>query len=166
MEHYLEFAPRKRITRASFHRRDPIKSYSQPITTPWTVELPHGSLPKLIMGFEAIIMDHKWHVYSNGPDDDGLLEVHFLRSWSGNPIVTTRIQTEDSQLGDGEEQLRGKIVAITWETDARRGPFPDEVPTEESAQKWVVDVCDWVFGIAIPWQGRDDDGPWVLVAGP
>ncbi|KAJ6442639.1 endoplasmic oxidoreductin 1 precursor [Purpureocillium lavendulum] len=151
MEHYLQFAPTQRVTKASLPRGNPAKPYVQPITTPWSVALPPGSLPKLLMGFRAEIMDHKWHVYADGPDADGFADVHFLRSWTGNPIVTARIKT-DREGGAGGEQAR--IVEITWEADPTRGPFRN-TPTEESARNWVLDVCDWVFGIRLPGQTGD-----------
>jgi len=154
MEHYLEYAPTKRVTKASFPRKIPAKDYAQPVTTPWVVALPPGSLATLLMGFRAQIMDHKWHVYAEGPDADGKVDVHFLRSWTGNPIVTARIETArrgGAEGGETSEEEAARIVEITWEADRTRGPFNHQ-PTEESAQNWVLDVCDWVFAIRLPGQ--------------
>ncbi|UNI23137.1 hypothetical protein JDV02_008974 [Purpureocillium takamizusanense] len=157
MEHYLQYAPTKRVTKASLPRKTPVRDYAQPVTTPWVVALPPGSLATLLMGFRAQIMDHKWHVYADGPDPDGRVDVHFVRSWTGNPIVTARIETqrrpEDAQQGEAREDAEpeARIVEITWEADRTRGPFI-HTPTEDTARNWVLDVCDWVFGIRLPGQ--------------
>ncbi|KAL3958396.1 hypothetical protein ACCO45_006558 [Purpureocillium lilacinum] len=113
MEHYLEYAPTKRVTKASFPRKIPAKDYAQPVTTPWVVALPPGSLATLLMGFSAQIMDHKWHVYAEGPDADGKVDVHFLRSWTGNPIVTARIETARRGGAEGERPQRRRRRA-SW----------------------------------------------------
>jgi len=161
MEHYTQYAPTKRVTKEDFPRRIPAKPFVEPVASPWSAPLPPGSLPKLIMGFKAEIMDHKWHVYTDGPDDSGILTVHFIRSWTGIPVVAAKIQAE---LDDDKKPIlenRARIVEITWEAADNRRLFKDEISTEESSRKWVVDVCDWVFGIHVPLEG--DDEPWNLV---
>lgn len=149
MEHYLEYAPTKRVTKEGILRRFPVGSFVKPVTSPWAAEFPGASLPRLIMGFQAVIMDHKWHVYTEGPNDSGTLTVYFLRSWSGYPVVAVKTQC----VLDGNRMpilgAPARIIEITWEADERRYFLNDEVPTEESARKWVVDVCDWVFGVHV-----------------
>ncbi|SPO07416.1 uncharacterized protein DNG_10110 [Cephalotrichum gorgonifer] len=150
MEHYTSFAPTSRVTRRDLSRKHhPVKEFLEPTTSPWTARLPPGSLPKLVLGFKAVIMDHKWHVYTEGPEDGGIFVVHFLRSWTVNPVVSARVQAEPDSNGSPMLENAADIVEITWEADTSRSFLPDQVETAETAKKWVVDVCEWVFGIEV-----------------
>lgn len=82
-------------------------------------------------------------IASDDPDEEGLIKVHFWRSWTGHERATVSVQV----VLDADETVRrnmdAKIVRIEWETR-------DEADKGEKSEKEIaLQVCNWVLGCAL-----------------
>jgi hypothetical protein len=114
------------------------KPFSQPVSSPWRATIPGPSLANLINGYCPSVMEEKWFVYSDGPDQNGLCAVHMHRSWGGEKMFEVRLRMG----GMGQE---GEVTEIVWESD------PDLLrwSSEEFAKSTAKEVCAWVLGVTV-----------------
>ena len=112
-------------------------SFVSPASGAWSYHLDASQTAGLLRGFEPDAMEDKWFVYSDDVSESGAASVHFLRSWTGRPIVTVTLQLED---------VGSRVTQATWETDAAHLV----TPTEAFARSTFEECCVWVLRIARP----------------
>ncbi|OCK75496.1 hypothetical protein K432DRAFT_171114 [Lepidopterella palustris CBS 459.81] len=110
---------------------------SQIGSAPWNVPLFPDQIKPLIAGFCPEAMEDKWFIYSEGPDAEGKLQLHFHRSWTGHKIFLLDIDLKR----EGSEH----VVGITWNCSIEQTGGTDEVDAKEI----VGEVCRWVLGVKL-----------------
>lgn len=112
----------------------------KPKRTPIALTLATADLPKLIEGLLPYQMEQKWHIFTIGPNPDPAgsgkqqIEVHMVRSWTGNEIFILHADVEEEAIVCREVVYESSkdVVAFT---------------TVEDATGMVRDVLQWVMGI-------------------
>jgi hypothetical protein len=111
-------ASEKRVVRSDFgiegaeepHFFEPIE---KPQTAAWEYALTTEALEKILLGFRPQMMEDKWVVLSEGPDDKGVLTTEFVRRWTGQTVAVVRTQMVEGE-GKGEA---ARFVEITWNSE-------------------------------------------------
>ncbi|KAF1955084.1 hypothetical protein CC80DRAFT_111933 [Byssothecium circinans] len=128
-----------RVT-ASDMRTNPFPASSHIRTVGWNVFLTPEKVYSLVMGFkpssDSTATDDKWFIYSQGPDQNGKLKVHFHRSWTGMKIAELFIVVD--LKGEGA----GTIVGVKW-----NGSDQTNGLDEEETKYMVSTTCSWVLGV-------------------
>lgn len=132
-------SPRARVL-GTHWRTKPIKS---PTSAKWNIPLSYDDLVKIIAGFDAQVMEERWRCVAHGPDENGLVKVHFYRSWTGYERCVLTIQTVLGDDGDIKDGQGARIVGIMWET--REGDDKGEASEKEIA----LGVCNWTLGCSL-----------------
>jgi hypothetical protein len=114
-------------------------AFRQPVRTAWVVPVAWTLVPKLLNGFNPVNMEDKWFVYADGPDVNGKVVVHFVRSWTGVLIAQVEMQLEKSTGGKGN---KASFEFLVWESSNE--DIRD--PSEHFAKEMVQGVCSWVLG--------------------
>ncbi|TLS22550.1 uncharacterized protein PpBr36_09899 [Pyricularia pennisetigena] len=87
-----------------------IKPIKERLTVPWGIGINEKDFEKLITGYETVDMDGQWDVLVENPDkdDNSIISVHFVRSWTGHDIYILHLHNPDPKNG-------AKVHSITWE---------------------------------------------------
>jgi len=104
----------------------------------WDLFLPPSQVHALYTGFFPERMADEWFVFSEGPDMNGKLKVHFHRAWTGLKVAELFVVMD--LKGEGA----GKIVGIKWnasEQTSRMGC--------EEAKKTIRGSCRAALGIQL-----------------
>jgi hypothetical protein len=139
--------PEKRVQLDDWKTK-PMKS---PKTIAWKVPIQPPQLARTLMGFRPSEMEDKWFVYADGPDNDGKISVHLIRSWTGFRIAEVKINLGDAASGSGP----GWIKEFVWESS-------DEViriQDEEEAKGMVRETFRWVLGVELAAEVVDEMPP-------
>ncbi|MCJ1382908.1 hypothetical protein MMC17_006021 [Xylographa soralifera] len=145
--HHAEYgqpgrAPEKRVIAADWKT----SPFYEPITSVWKVHIEPSQLAKLLNGFLPCEMEDKWFVYTDGPDPDGHIIVHFHRSWTGKKVAELAIETGG---GSGEDvpDRSTQMTGITWESSKEKIQGGQD---EQTAKRTVREVCRWVLDLELP----------------
>ncbi|KAI6497099.1 hypothetical protein MCOR14_008726 [Pyricularia oryzae] len=108
-------------------KRD-VKPMRERLTAPWGIVVNEKDFEKLATGHESFDMDDQWDVLVEDPDENNnsVISVHFMRSWTGQDIYILHLNNSDAKSGI-------KVDSITWEGN-KNGVRIDA----EQAQKEVV----------------------------
>ncbi|KAF2993039.1 hypothetical protein E8E13_000593 [Curvularia kusanoi] len=99
---------------------------------PWNLFLPPTQVLALYTGFFPEEMADEWFVFSEGPDVNGKLKVHFHRAWTGLKVAELFVVMD--LKGEGA----GKVVGIKWngsEQTSRMGEVEATETIRESCKK-------------------------------
>jgi len=109
---------------------------NQTDTAAWNVPLSPADINSLIAGFRPEIMDDKWFIYSEGPNDRGKLLVNLYRSWTVFKVAQVVVD-----VTSGSEH----IDSITW----NNGEQTSRLSSYEAKQT-VAGTFKWVLGVNFP----------------
>lgn len=119
-----------------------IDTFRSPVTSTWALPKPlsPAQMTRLLDGFQPRQMEDKWFVYSDGPDEEGVVRVNFYRSWTSFKLA----QMEIKLFSEGEGG--GWVTGLIWES------HPDKVNGQDAAgaKEMVAGVCRWVLGVELP----------------
>lgn len=93
------------------YERGSKKPMKKPLTAPWDLPISDADVEKLKVGFKCRIMDDKWDMLIEDPDENGNISLHILRSWLQEPCYILHIVPKPSNDDFGS----AKIQSITWE---------------------------------------------------
>lgn len=102
---------------------------------PWNLFLPPAQVHALYTGFFPEDMADEWFVFSEGPDVNGKLKVHFHRAWTGLKVAELFVVMD--LKGEGA----GKVVGIKWNGSEQTGRMG-----EEGAKGTIRLACGKVLG--------------------
>lgn len=103
---------------------------------PWDLYLPPSQVHALYTGFFPENMTDQWFIFSEGPDVNGKLKVHFHRAWTGLKVAELFVVMD--LKGEGA----GKIVGIKW-----NGSEQTSRMMEGDAKRTVRNACREVLHI-------------------
>jgi hypothetical protein len=83
-------------------------------------------------------MADQWFIFSEGPDVNGKLKVHFHRAWTGLKVAELFVVMD--LKGEGA----GKIVGVKW-----NGSEQTSRMVEEEAKRTVRGACRGSLGIEL-----------------
>ncbi|XPS81798.1 hypothetical protein M3J09_013723 [Ascochyta lentis] len=105
----------------------------------WDLFLPPSQVRALYTGHCPITpTTDQWFVFSEGPDVNGKLKVHFHRAWSGLKIAELFVVMD--LKGEGA----GKVVGVKWNGSEQTGRLG-----EEQAKRGVRGCCRSALGIEL-----------------
>jgi hypothetical protein len=92
-----------------------IKSFTNPTTINWVVQIPNSeTVARLLHGFRPIETEDKWFIYAKGPAADGYgttATIHFHRSWTGIEMAAVKIELSNP----GVVEVAGTIMSLIFE---------------------------------------------------
>ncbi|KAJ4339658.1 hypothetical protein N0V87_003099 [Didymella glomerata] len=97
---------------------------------PWDLFLPPSQVHALYTGFFPENMSDEWFVFSEGPDVNGKLKVHFHRAWTGLKVAELFVVMD--LKGEGA----GKIVGVKWNASEQTRRL-----NEEAVKKTLRGAC-------------------------
>jgi hypothetical protein len=121
--------PKARATKDSWTT----KPFKAPVSSSWDLPIPPADLSKLLYGSIPQEMENKWFVYAEGPNEEGDVEVHFVRSWTGYRIATL------------EANMKGRVTGLVWETSEEAV----NKPTLPGTKEIVREVCRHIMGVEL-----------------
>ncbi|KAJ4985593.1 hypothetical protein SVAN01_08868 [Stagonosporopsis vannaccii] len=104
----------------------------------WDLFLPPSQVHALYTGFFPENMADEWFVFSEGPDINGKLKVHFHRAWTGLKVAELFVVMD--LKGEGA----GKIVGIKW-----NGSEQTSRMSCEEARRTIRGSCRAVLGVVL-----------------
>ncbi|KAF2623095.1 hypothetical protein BU25DRAFT_442739 [Macroventuria anomochaeta] len=104
----------------------------------WDLFLPPSQVHALYTGFYPESIADQWFVFSEGPDVNGKLKVHFHRAWTGLKVAELFVVMD--LKGEGA----GKVVGIKWD-----GGEQTSWMVEEQAKRTVRGGCKEALGIEL-----------------
>ncbi|CAI4218262.1 unnamed protein product [Parascedosporium putredinis] len=98
--------------------------------------------------------EDKWFIFAIGPNQQGLMNVHFHRSWTGIKAFELLIDTgvegahhEGLRSADSGPSKGPRITYIWWESHPDYClEHSDEAANKEIARR----ACQWVLGVTLP----------------
>ncbi|KAF3038630.1 hypothetical protein E8E12_003745 [Didymella heteroderae] len=105
---------------------------------PWDLFLPPSQVHALYTGFFPENMSDEWFVFSEGPDVNGKLKVHFHQAWTGLKVAELFVVMD--LKGEGA----GKIVGVKWNASEQTSRLD-----EEEAKRSIRRGCKNALGIEL-----------------
>jgi hypothetical protein len=96
----------------------------------------------LYTGFFPENMSDEWFIFSEGPDVNGKLKVHFHRAWTGLKVAELFVVMD--LKGEGA----GKVVGVKWNASEQTRRL-----NEDEAKKTLRGGCRNALGIEL--EGED-----------
>jgi hypothetical protein len=89
-----------------------------PATASWDQNISEADFSKLKAGFEALVMNHRWKIKIDSPDENGIISIHMSRSWTEIDQYIFAVKPSTNNKGGG-----GKIISDRPPGFPRNQPF-------------------------------------------